>query len=132
MKKILILCTGNSCRSIIAEAMVNNYLENISAFSAGAKPAKNVHPFAKKVLIEEGIWSDTLYSKSVDNFVKDYFDMVLTVCDNAKETCPIFPNAKKIAHFPLNDPDGKPYNEFVKIKNKIKEKLLPFISHCLT
>ena len=124
MKKILILCTGNSCRSIIAEALINNYLDNVKAFSAGSNPTGEIHPFAKKLLKEKGLWDNTFYSKSVNNFINERFDIVITVCDNAKETCPYFPNAKKIIHIPFNDPAESDYQEFVTLFNEMKEKLL--------
>ena len=130
MKKVLILCTGNSCRSIIAEALINRYLNsyNIKAYSAGSRPSGRVNPNAKKVLQKNGAWSDEYYSKSIDEVLKNGpFDLVVTVCDNAKESCPNFPGAKKQLHLGFEDPDGKDYSEFEKTYNLIKAKLLPFV-----
>ncbi len=127
MKKVLILCTGNSCRSIIAEALVNRYLKDIKAYSAGSRPSGKVNENAIKVLKEEGAWSDGYYSKSIDEVIKEDFELVVTVCDNAKESCPVFPKKTKILHIPFDDPDGKEYEEFVKTKELIKSKLLPVI-----
>ncbi len=128
MKKILIICTGNSCRSIIAEALINHYVKDVKAYSAGSNPTGKVNPFAKKVLEEKGMWNNSLYSKSIDKFLNEKFDLVITVCDNAKETCPIFPNATKIVHIPFKDPDGKPYIEFVKLFEEMKEKLIKYLN----
>ena len=125
MKKVLILCTGNSCRSIIAEALINKYLEGISAKSSGVKASGKVNPNAKRVLQENNCWDDKYHSKTIDKVIDEDFDLVVTVCDNAKETCPVFPKAVKTVHIGFNDPDGKEYSEFIKTYNEIKEKLLP-------
>ena len=125
MKKVLILCTGNSCRSIIAEALINKYLEGISAKSSGVKASGKVNPNAKRVLQENNCWDDKYHSKTIDKVINEDFDLVVTVCDNAKETCPVFPKAVKTVHIGFNDPDGKEYGEFIKTYNEIKETLLP-------
>ncbi len=130
MKKVLILCTGNSCRSIIGEALVNKYLKNegIEAFSAGSNPSGRVNPNAKKVLEEEGAWDERYHSKTIDEVMKEGpFDLVVTVCDNAKESCPMFPGGVKTIHVGFEDPDGKPYEAFVETKDRIKKELLPVI-----
>jgi len=128
MKKVLIICTGNSCRSIIAEALINNYCKNVKAFSAGSKPKGVVHPYAKKVLEEDGLWNDSLFSKPIEKFLNEKFDIVITVCDNAKETCPFFPNAEKVIHLPFEDPDGKSLDLFRKLKDNMKDKLIKIFS----
>jgi len=135
MKKVLILCTGNSCRSIIGEALVNKYLnsDGIKAFSAGSNPSGRVNPNAKKVLQENSAWSDDYYSKTIEEVQKNApFDLVVTVCDNAKENCPYFPGAKKQLHLGFEDPDGKEYSEFEKTYKLIKEQLLPFVKEELS
>ncbi|MDY0152063.1 MAG: arsenate reductase ArsC [Candidatus Cloacimonas sp.] len=105
MKKVLILCTGNSCRSIMAEAMINQFLgDKWQAYSAGTQPSV-VNPHALHVLQELGIDTDSLYSKSVTEFLKiDDLDLVITVCDNAKEACPIFLKPVKQIHIGIEDP----------------------------
>ena len=128
MKKVLIICTGNSCRSIIAEALINNYCKNVKAFSAGSKRKGVVHPYAKKVLEEDGLWNDSLFSKPIIKFLNEKFDIVITVCDNAKETCPFFPNAEKVIHLPFEDPDGKSLDVFRKLKDDMKDKLIKILS----
>ena len=125
MNRVLILCTGNSCRSIIAEALINKFLENTEAKSSGVKASGKVNPNAKRVLQENNCWDDKYHSKTIDKVIDENFDLVVTVCDNAKETCPVFPKAVKTIHIGFNDPDGKDYSEFVKTYNEIKETLLP-------
>ncbi|RUM57154.1 MAG: arsenate reductase ArsC [Nautilia sp.] len=125
--KVLVMCTGNSCRSIIAEALINAYLDGVEAKSCGVNASGKVNENAKKVLKENGIWKDTYYSKHLDEVINEEFDLVVTVCDNAKETCPIFPKKTKTLHMPFNDPDGKDYEEFVKTYEEIKNILIPKI-----
>lgn len=127
MKKVLILCTGNSCRSIIAEALVNAHLKGIQAYSAGVRASGKVNAYAKKVLEEEGIWSDAYHSKTVDEIIDIDFDLVVTVCDHAHETCPMFPKPVRKIHVGFSDPDGKEYGAFILTCNAIKAELLPII-----
>lgn len=126
-KKVLILCTGNSCRSIIAEALVNAELEGISAESSGVKASGRVNPNAKKVLEEAGIWKESYHSKTLDTVIDNDYDLVVTVCDNAKETCPMFPKPVKTIHVSFEDPDGKEFAAFGETLAEIREKLLPKI-----
>ena len=125
MKKVLIMCTGNSCRSIIAEALINSKLNGVKAYSCGSNPSGKVNPNAKKVLEENNCWSSSYYSKDLDDILDIDFDLVVTVCDNAKESCPIFPKSTKVIHIPFSDPDGKEYRAFINTYNSIKETLLP-------
>ncbi|MCD6212585.1 MAG: arsenate reductase ArsC [Sulfurovum sp.] len=127
-KKVLILCTGNSCRSIIAEALINAELDGISADSSGVKASGRVNPNAKKVLEEAGIWKESYHSKTLDTVIDNDYDLVVTVCDNAKETCPMFPNPVKTIHVGFEDPDGKAYEAFEEILTEIKNELLPIIT----
>ncbi|MEO1923270.1 MAG: arsenate reductase ArsC [Nautiliaceae bacterium] len=128
-KKVLVLCTGNSCRSIIAEAILKS--AGIDVMSAGVKASGRVNPNAKKVLQKKGIWKDEFYSKTIDEVIDNDFDLIVTVCDNAKETCPVFPKKVKTIHIPFEDPDGKEYEEFVKTYNEIRSKLLPIVKKIL-
>lgn len=124
-KKVLILCTGNSCRSIIAEAVLNSYLDGVSALSSGVKASGKVNPNAKKVLQEDGIWNEKYHSKTLDKVLDNSFDLVITVCDNANENCPVFPENTKVIHIGYEDPDGKNYAAFEKTLKQIKMELIP-------
>jgi len=124
MKKVLVLCTGNSCRSIIAEALINAKVDGVEAKSAGVSPSGKVNPNAKRVLEANEIWDESYYSKNIDKVLDEDFDLVITVCDNAKESCPVFPKAVKVIHVGFEDPDGKEYSEFEKTYKEIEERLL--------
>jgi len=102
-KKVLILCTGNSCRSQMAEAIINQLLPDWHAFSAGTKPAGFVHPLAIQVLHEIGI-NHAGYSKSTDQFRDVPFDLVITVCDDAAENCPLWLGKGRKMHIGFADP----------------------------
>ena len=97
-KKVLILCTGNSCRSIIAEALINAKLDGIHADSSGVKASGRVNPNAKKLLEDKGIWQSKYHSKTIDKVIDNEYDLVVTVCDHAFQTCPMFPKAVKVIH----------------------------------
>jgi arsenate reductase len=104
-KRVLILCTGNSARSQMAEGLWNKYGEGEwDAQSAGSSPAGYVHPLAIRVMAELGIDISRGRSKRVDEVSGQNFDLVVTVCDNAKESCPVLPGAKERVHWPFDDP----------------------------
>jgi arsenate reductase len=104
MKKVLFLCTGNSCRSQMAEAIVNAHLGSIwQAVSAGTFPTGYVHPLAIQVLNEIGIHHQGV-SKSVDQFRQQSFDLVITVCDSAAEECPLWLGPGRRVHRGFPDP----------------------------
>ncbi len=127
MKRILILCTGNSCRSIIAEALVNAKMQGVQAWSAGVRASGKVNVYAQRVLEEEGIWKETYHSKTLDEVSALDFDLVVTVCDHAKESCPMFPKQTKTLHVGFSDPDGKDYGAFILTYQAIEAELLPMI-----
>ncbi len=130
-KKVLILCTGNSCRSIISEALINKYIDGVRAYSSGVKASLHVNKNAITVLKEEGAWNESYHSKKLDE-VKDIdFDLVITVCDNAKESCPVFSKSTEHLHVGFSDPDGKEIEEFEKILIEIKRRLLPLVKEKL-
>ncbi len=131
MKKVLIMCTGNSCRSIIGEALVNAFLEGVEAKSCGVAPSGRVNPNAKKALQKHGIWDESYHSKHLEEVIDEDFDLVVTVCDHAKETCPMFPRPIKKIHVGFEDPDGKEYEAFEKTYEEIQETLLPKIKEAL-
>jgi arsenate reductase len=104
-KKILILCTGNSCRSQMAEGFLKSFDENLEVYSAGTKPAEKVNPFAVKAMSEIGIDISIGIPENVDKYLNQSFDYVITVCDNAKETCPVFMgDVKHQLHIGFDDP----------------------------
>jgi arsenate reductase len=103
-KKVLFLCTGNSCRSQMAEAIVNARLgDKWEAASAGTRPAGVIHPMVIEVLLEIGI-NHSGTSKSVDTFYETGFDLVVTVCDSAAEECPAWLGGGKKVHHSFPDP----------------------------
>jgi len=127
MKKVLILCTGNSCRSIIAEALVNAHLKDIEAYSAGVNITGNVNAYAKQILEENGIWKESYHSKTLDEVKNIDFDLIVTVCDHAKESCPMFPRPIPKIHVGFPDPHGQNYDAFLLTYQTIKDALLPVI-----
>lgn len=102
---ILILCTGNSCRSHLAEGILRNALgESFRVESAGSKPAGYVHPLAIKVMNEIGIDISAHHSKHLDAFLDDRVETVITVCGNADQVCPMFPGQVNRHHWGFDDP----------------------------
>ena len=127
-KRVLILCTGNSCRSIMAEALVNARLGDCAeAESSGVAASGKVNPNAEALLRERGLWRETYRSKPIDEVLDKPFDLVVTVCDHAKETCPMFPKAVKTIHVGFEDPSGKAEAEYAKTLDLIEAELLPAI-----
>jgi len=127
MKNILVLCTGNSCRSQIAEGYLSYFAGNkANIYSAGIE-THGVNPKAIQVMAEDGIDIRHHTSNNVDEYVAIAFDYVITVCDNAKENCPYFPTQAERFHFNFPDPakaQGSPdeiMNEFRRVRDMIKE-----------
>ena len=103
--RILVLCTGNSCRSIMAEALFRELGgERVAVVSAGSVPAGAVNPMTERVLDEAGIDHGWARSKSMTEFLDREFDHVLTVCDDAAEACPVFPGPAMRIHWSIPDP----------------------------
>jgi len=128
MKNVLILCTGNSCRSIMAEALINAKLGDcIYAQSSGVKASGTVNPNAKALLKSKNYWRDEYHSKVIESVLNTPFDLVVTVCDHAKETCPMFPKAVESIHVGFDDPSGKAVEEYEKTLNLIEKELLPIL-----
>lgn len=135
MKKILILCTGNSARSQMAEGLLKHIAKDeYEVYSAGTKPSI-VRPEAIKVLSEIGIDISANRSKSVDEFAGEEIDFVLTVCDNAKENCPYFPAKTKLIHHSFADPamvegDEKTrLDAFRKVRDEIEKYLRQIVEN---
>lgn len=127
-KNVLILCTGNSCRSIMAEALVNAKLgECVLAQSSGVKASGKVNPHAQVLLESKGYWREEYHSKVIETVLDTAFDLVITVCDHAHETCPMFPKAVKTIHMGFEDPSGKAVEEYEKTLELIEKELLPVI-----
>lgn len=135
-KRVLILCTGNSCRSQMAEGWVNALLgDRWEARSAGTKPAERVHPLAVRAMAEVGIDISGGRPELVDAYLDQAWDLVITVCDSAKESCPVFPGPVEQVHISFPDPAEAKGNEeqrmavFKRIRDEIREKLLPELEH---
>lgn len=129
--RILILCTGNSCRSQMAHGFLQSFDYTLEIFSAGTKPAEKVNPKAVQVMSEVGIDISTHIPQSIDKYREQEWDYVITVCDSAKESCPIFSgNVKHRLHIGFNDPSeatGTPefiQNEFLQVRDEIKMRFL--------
>ena len=133
-KRILVLCTGNSCRSQMAEGFLKFFDKNLEVYSAGTKPADKVNPFAIKAMKEVGIDISQNYPKLVDQFLNDSFDYVITVCDNAKETCPVFiGDVKHHLHIGFDDPAEAVGTEeevmpvYRRVRDEIKREFQKFV-----
>jgi arsenate reductase (thioredoxin) len=125
-KTVLILCTGNSCRSQMAEVLINHDLgPQVRAISAGTRPQPKVADGAIEALKLGGMATDGLYPKDVDAVMNEAIDLVVTVCDNAKESCPIFPKPIPAIHMPFHDPHGEPIESFIKVRDEIRARLIP-------
>lgn len=132
-KNVLILCTGNSCRSIMGEALINAKLgETIFAQSSGVKASGKVNPYAQALLESKGYWREEYHSKVIETVLDTAFDLIITVCDNAKETCPMFPKAVKTIHLGFEDPSGKAQEEYEKTLTLIEKELLPLVKEELS
>jgi len=131
MKKVLVLCTGNSCRSIMAEALINAKLEGVEAKSSGVRASGKVNEVAQKLLEEKGIWKKSYHSKKLDTLLDEPFDLVVTVCDHAYETCPVFPYSIEKLHIGFEDPSGKEQAQYLKTYTEIEAMLLPKVKELL-
>jgi arsenate reductase (thioredoxin) len=105
-KRILVLCTGNRCRSQMAEGWLRYFAgDRAEVCSAGTVP-KGLHPQAVEVMAESGVDISSQTSDHVDQYIDQRFDLVITVCNNAKEACPVFPHAGALSHHAFDDPDA--------------------------
>lgn len=131
-KTVLVLCTGNSCRSQMGEAILNQELAGqIRAISAGTRPQREVAEAAVEALRLAGVPVDGLHPKDVDSVLNEPIDLVVTVCDNAKESCPVFPRPVKHVHLPFHDPHGENLQSFVTVRNDIRKRLVPAVREAL-
>ena len=136
--KILILCTGNSCRSQMAEGFLKSFNNRLKVFSAGTKPTNIVHPKAIAVMDELCIDISKNKPKSIEGFLTDSFDHVITVCGGAKEDCPLFTGkVSNNTHIGFDDPaevtgtDETILNEFRRIRDEIKKDFYHFYKNNL-
>jgi arsenate reductase len=132
-RTVLFLCTGNSCRSQMAEAIVNARYAEWRAFSAGTKPEGYVHPMAIQVLEEIGI-SHQGGSKAIDNLPTRDFDLVVTVCDSAAEQCPVWPGkAGRREHHSFIDPAkaGGTQDEKMGVFRRVRDEMLNLMPELL-
>lgn len=131
-KSVLVLCTGNSCRSQMAEVILNHELANqVRALSAGTRPQPKVADGAIEALRLADLPTDGLYPKDIDAVFNENIDLVVTVCDNAKEACPIFPRPVPSIHLPFHDPHGEPLESFVRVREDIRARLVPAVRQAL-
>jgi arsenate reductase len=133
-QRVLILCTGNSARSQMAEGLLRHDAgDRFEAFSAGVEPS-HVRPLAIEAMRELGIDISGQRSKSVDEFSDEEFDYVITVCDNANELCPVFPGKTKRIHWSFADPAAAPGDQaaqfavFRRVRDQIRLRLRQWIS----
>jgi arsenate reductase len=136
-KKILVLCTGNSCRSQIAQGYLQKFAgQKADVWSAGIEK-HGVNPKAIQVMKEDGIDISKHTSNTLDEYKEINFDMVITVCDNAKESCPLYPKQTKMFHHNFPDPakatgtEQEIMNEFRKVRDMIKEYSEKFVEENL-
>lgn len=128
--RVLVICTGNRARSQMAEGWLRHFGgTRVSVDSAGTKP-RGVHPLAIEVMAEVGIDITSHSSDHVDRYSENEYDLVLTVCDTARQNCPIFPNAKRTMHHAFEDPDypEMPKDEFKNIFRRIRDEIRDFSS----
>jgi arsenate reductase len=133
-KRVLILCTGNSCRSQMAEVIWNTHAAgDWEAISAGSRPSGYVHPLAIQALQEIDLPISGLESKPSQPFEAQPFDLVVTVCGNAQADCPVWPGADEVLHWPFDDPadatgsDDEKMECFRAIRNQIQTRIVAYL-----
>jgi arsenate reductase len=132
-QRVLFLCTHNSCRSQIAEGLVNHYLgDRFEAFSAGTEKTE-VHPYARQVLAEIGVDISRQHSKTLDSFTGMSFDYVITLCGSAHEHCPLFIGGVQRLHIGFDDPaqalgtNEEVLKAFRRVRDELQEKIIAFL-----
>ncbi|MCB1959227.1 MAG: arsenate reductase ArsC [Rhodocyclaceae bacterium] len=131
-KTVLILCTGNSCRSQMAEAILNHAFDGaLRALSAGTAPQATVADGAIEALRLAGLPTAGLHPKDIDAVLDEPIDLVVTVCDNARESCPVFPRPISRIHVPFHDPHGEPLERFIAVRDDIRARLVPAVREVL-
>lgn len=108
----------------MAEGLARTFHGDVlDVVSAGSRPAGFVHPLAIRALAEIGISADDQYSKSADEFLNETFDVVVTVCDSAAQDCPAWPGAKRVEHWPIQDPSWNGFESFVQTRNDLQSRI---------
>jgi len=116
----------------MAEVILNHDLAgHVRAISAGTRPQPKVADNAIEALKRAGFPTDGLYPKDVDAVMNEEIDLVVTVCDNARETCPVFPRAVPHVHIPFHDPHGEPLESFIRVRDEIRALLVPLVRQTL-
>jgi len=129
---VLVLCTGNSCRSQMAEVLLNHDLAGqVRALSAGTRPQPKVADGAIEALKLAGLNTAGLHPKDIDAVKDENIDLVVTVCDNAKEACPIFPKPIPAIHLPFHDPHGEALESFLAVRDDIRKRLVEAVKQAL-
>lgn len=132
IKNVLVLCTGNSCRSQMAEALISHDLAGkAKGLSAGTKPQPKVADGAIEALKMAGLPTKGLFPKDIDAVINEPIDLVITVCNNANEACPIFPKPVPRIHLPFHDPHGEPLDSFIAVRDDIRARLIPAVKEAL-
>lgn len=132
LKTVLVLCTGNSCRSQMGEAILNHDLAGlVRGVSAGTSPQAKVADGAIEALELAGLPTQGLHPKSVDDVMSLDIDLVVSVCDNARETCPVFPRPVRRIHVGFHDPHGEPLDSFIAVRDDIRARLVPAVRAAL-
>ena len=132
IKNVLVLCTGNSCRSQMAEALITHDLAGkAKGLSAGIAPQPKVADGAIEALKLAGLPTAGLFPKDIDAVINEPIDLVVTVCNNAHEACPIFPKPVPRIHLPFHDPHGEPLENFVQVRDEIRARLIPAVREAL-
>lgn len=134
-KRVLVLCTGNSCRSQMAEGWINHLLGGQwEARSAGTAPAARVHPLAVRAMAEAGVDISGGRPEHVAGYLDQPWDLVVTVCDSAKEACPVSPHPVPKVHISFFDPaaaegtDEEKLAVFRRVRDEIRDRLLPLVA----
>lgn len=132
LKTVLVLCTGNSCRSQMGEAILNHDLVGlVRGISAGTNPEPKVADGAIEALKLAGLPTETLIPKTVEAVMNEDIDLVVSVCDHARETCPLFPRPVNRIHVGFHDPHGEPLDSFIAVRDDIRARLVPAVRDVL-
>ena len=132
-RRVLFLCTGNSARSQMAEGWLRHLaVDYFEVYSAGVNPKPHVHPMAVQAMAEVGVDIAGHYPKDVQQFVGQLLDLIITVCDRAKESCPTFPGDVQQLHWSLDAPaaatGSDQYRVFQRVRNEIQQRVRRFVS----